>query len=471
MSKQIIFGQEARDALLRGVDVLANTVKVTLGPKGRNVVLESKYSSPLITNDGVTIAKEIELDNAFENMGAQLVKQVSTKTNDVAGDGTTTAAVLAQAITREGCKNCAAGANPVVLKKGISKATSYACKLLEKQSKPVSTSKEIMQVASISAGDEEVGKLIADAFEKVGRDGIITVEEGKTMKTQLTIAQGMQFDRGYISSYMATDQDKMIAELENALVLVTDKKISSLQELLPLLEQVASSGQKLLIVAEDVEGEALATLVLNKIRGTFACVAVRAPSFGDVRKAVLADLCAFTGATFVSSEFGMELKNCDMSVLGRARQIKIEKDKTIIVEGAGKKEDVDERICSIKNQLKTCAAGYDKEKLEGRLASLCGGVAVIEVGACTEVELKEKKLRIEDALAATRAASEEGIVCGGGVALLKISKEVAEFANSLEGDEKTGANIISRAICEPLKQICQNAGEDAGVVADKILWV
>ncbi|MEG1751785.1 MAG: chaperonin GroEL [Clostridia bacterium] len=469
MSKKIIYGDDARRALERGASILADTVKITLGPKGRNVVLDKKYGVPLITNDGVTIAKEIELPNAFENMGAQLIKEVSVKTNDVAGDGTTTAAVLAQSIIKEGIKNFAAGANPIILKKGIEKAVEVCVFDLKKQSKPVETSKEIAQVASISAGDEDVGKLIAKAMEKVGKDGIITVEESKTMKTELTVVEGMQFDRGYLSAYMCSDTEKMIAVLENPYVLITDKKITNLQDILPLLENLVKTGESLLIIADDVEGEALAALVLNKLRGTLNCVAVKAPSFGDKRKAMLEDISILTGGKVVCDELGLDVKNLTLDILGRARQIKVDKDNTIIVEGGGNKKQIDERINSIRSQIKLCESDYDKEKLNERLAKLSGGVAVIKVGSATEVEMKEKKLRIEDALSATKAASAEGIIAGGGVALLKTSTAIKKLIETLVGDEKTGAEIILRAIEEPMRQIAKNSGVDGGVVVNTIL--
>lgn len=468
MAKKIKYGEDARKALERGVNVLADTVKITLGPKGRNVVLDKKFSTPLITNDGVTIAKEIDLADPFENMGAQLIKEVSVKTNDVAGDGTTTACVLAQAIIREGLKNFTAGANPIILKKGIQKAIETATAELKKISKQVSTSKEIAQVASISAGDEEIGNLIAQAMEKVGADGVISVEEAKTMKTELSVVEGMQFDRGYLSPYMSTNMEKMIAELENPYILITDKKISTIQDILPLLEQIVKIGGKLLIIADDIEGEALATLVLNKLRGTFICVAVKAPAFGDKRKALLEDIAIVTGGKVISEELGLDLKQADLSMLGNARFVKVDKDNTTIVDGAGEKTDIADRIKSIKAQLETVTSDYDKEKLEERLAKLAGGVAVIKVGAATEVEMQEKKLRIEDALAATKAASQEGVVPGGGVALLKTAGKVNKLIEELSGDEKTGASIVLRAIEEPIRQIAKNSGVDGGVVVNKI---
>ena len=468
MAKQIKYGEDARKALEKGVNVLADTVKITLGPKGRNVVLDKKYGTPLITNDGVTIAKEIDLKDPFENMGAQLIKEVSVKTNDVAGDGTTTACVLAQAIIREGLKNFTAGANPIILKKGIQKAIETATAELKKISKEVSTSKEIAQVASISAGDEEIGNLIAKAMEKVGADGVISVEEAKTMKTELSVVEGMQFDRGYLSPYMSTNMEKMLAELENPYILITDKKISTIQDILPLLEQIVKTGSKLLIIADDIEGEALATLVLNKLRGTFICVAVKAPAFGDKRKALLEDIAIVTGGKVISEELGLDLKQTDLSMLGRARFVKVDKDNTTIVDGAGEKSDISDRVKSIRAQLETVTSDYDKEKLEERLAKLAGGVAVIKVGAATEVEMQEKKLRIEDALAATKAASQEGVVPGGGVALLKTSAKLNALVAKLSGDEKTGASIVLRAIEEPIRQIAKNSGVDGGVVVNKI---
>lgn len=468
MAKQIKYGEDARKALEKGVNVLADTVKITLGPKGRNVVLDKKYGTPLITNDGVTIAKEIDLKDPFENMGAQLIKEVSVKTNDVAGDGTTTACVLAQAIIREGLKNFTAGANPIILKKGIQKAIETATAELKKISKEVSTSKEIAQVASISAGDDEIGSLIAKAMEKVGADGVISVEEAKTMKTELSVVEGMQFDRGYLSPYMSTNMEKMVAELENPYILITDKKISTIQDILPLLEQIVKVGGKLLIIADDIEGEALATLVLNKLRGTFICVAVKAPAFGDKRKALLEDIAIVTGGKVISEELGLDLKQTDLSMLGRARFVKVDKDNTTVVDGAGEKNDIADRIKSIRAQLETVTSDYDKEKLEERLAKLAGGVAVIKVGAATEVEMQEKKLRIEDALAATKAASQEGVVPGGGVALLKTASKLNALVAKLSGDEKTGASIVLRAIEEPIRQIAKNSGVDGGVVVNKI---
>lgn len=468
MSKKILEGLEARKALENGVNTLANTVKITLGPKGRNVVLGKKYSTPLITNDGVTIAKEVELDNPFENVGAELIKEVSVKTNDVAGDGTTTACVLAQAIIREGMKNFVAGANPVILKKGIFKAVDVIVDELKKQSKPVENSNDIKQVASISAGDEQIGSLIADAMEKVGSDGIITVEESQTMKTELSIVEGMQFDRGYLSPYMCTSNEKMIAELDNPYILITDKKISNIQEILPLLEQIVKMSAKLLIIADDVEGEALTTLILNKLRGTFNCVAVKAPSFGEKRKAMLEDIAILTGGTLISDELGIDFKTVGIENLGRAKTVKVTKDDTTIVEGGGDANEIQARINSIKEQIKAQKSEYEIEKLNERLAKLAGGVAVIKVGSATEVEMKEKKLRIEDALSATKSASQEGVVVGGGVALLKTAKAVDELIATLSGDEKTGAIIVRNAIEEPIRQIAKNSGVDGGVVINKI---
>ena len=469
MAKLIKSGIEARSALERGVDTLANAVKVTLGPKGRNVVLDRKFQTPLITNDGVTIAKEIELEDVFENMGAQIVKEVSIKTNDVAGDGTTTAAVLAQAIIHEGMKNFAAGANPIVLKKGIKKAVDIVVAELKKMSKPIEDSKAISQVASISAGDEEVGKLISQAMQKVGNDGVITVEESKTMETELVVVEGMQFDRGYASSYMSTNMEKMVAELDDPFILITDKKISNTQEILPVLEQVVKTGRKLLIIADDVEGEALATLVINKLRGTFTCVAVKAPGFGDRRKAMIEDIAILTGGNVISEELGRTLNAATIEDLGRAHQVVVTKDDTTIVQGAGDSEALKDRVNAIKAQIETCTSDYDREKLQERLAKLSGGVAVIRVGSATEVEMKEKKLRIDDALAATRAAVEEGIVPGGGVALLRTIPALNKEIIKLDGDEKIGAMIILKAMQAPIRQIAQNAGIDGGVVVDKIL--
>ena len=468
MAKQIQFGEQARRSLEKGVNALADTVKITLGPKGRNVVLDKKYGAPLITNDGVTIAKEIELEDPFENMGAQLVKEVSTKTNDVAGDGTTTATLLAQAIIREGLRNLAAGANPMVLKKGIEAATEAAVEGLRNLSQPINGKQAIAQVAANSAADETIGKLISDAMEIVGADGVITVEESKTMTTGMTTVEGMQFDRGYASAYMVTDTEKMEAVLDDPLVLITDKKISVIQEVLPVLEQVVQTGKKLLIIAEDVEGEALSTLVVNKLRGTFTCVAVKAPGFGDRRKEMLQDIAILTGGTVISSETGMELKEADLSLLGRARQIKVNKENTTIVGGAGDKADIEARVNVIKAQIAETTSDYDREKLQERLAKLAGGVAVIQVGAATEIEMKERKLRIEDALAATRAATEEGIVPGGGIALLSVLPQVqAELANHA-GDAKTGVQIVLRALEEPIRQIAMNAGIDGSVIVENI---
>ena len=469
MAKQFKYGEEARRALETGVNILADTVKITLGPKGRNVVLDKKYGAPLINNDGVTIAKEIELEDPFENMGAQLVKEVSVKTNDVAGDGTTTAAVLAQAIFHEGVKNIAAGANPMVLRKGIMAAVDTAVDSLKSISKPIESKTAISQVASISAGDESVGSLIADAMEKVGKDGVITVEESKTLDTNLTIVEGMQFDRGYASSYMVTDTDKMEAVLDNPLILITEKKISSIQEILPVLEQVVQAGRKLLIIAEDVEGEALATLVVNKIRGTFTCVAVKAPGFGDRRKAMLQDIAILTGGQVISEELGLELKDTTMDMLGNARQVKVDKENTTIVEGAGSADAIKARVASIKAQIEETTSDYDREKLAERLAKLAGGVAVINVGAATEVEMKERKLRIEDALAATRAAVEEGIVPGGGTSFISAIPAVKALVEKLSGDEKTGAAIIMKALEAPIRQIAANAGLEGSVIVDKVL--
>ena len=469
MAKQFKYGEEARRALETGVNILADTVKITLGPKGRNVVLDKKYGAPLINNDGVTIAKEIELEDPFENMGAQLVKEVSVKTNDVAGDGTTTAAVLAQAIFHEGVKNIAAGANPMVLRKGIMAAVDTAVDSLKSISKPIESKTAISQVASISAGDESVGSLIADAMEKVGKDGVITVEESKTLDTNLTIVEGMQFDRGYASSYMVTDTDKMEAVLDNPLILITEKKISSIQEILPVLEQVVQAGRKLLIIAEDVEGEALATLVVNKIRGTFTCIAVKAPGFGDRRKAMLQDIAILTGGQVISEELGLELKDTTMDMLGNARQVKVDKENTTIVEGAGSADAIKARVASIKAQIEETTSDYDREKLAERLAKLAGGVAVINVGAATEVEMKERKLRIEDALAATRAAVEEGIVPGGGTSFISAIPAVKALVEKLSGDEKTGAAIIMKALEAPIRQIAANAGLEGSVIVDKVL--
>ena len=468
MAKQLKYGEDARRALEKGVNALADTVKITLGPKGRNVVLDKKYGAPLITNDGVTIAKEIELEDPFENMGAQLVKEVSTKTNDVAGDGTTTATLLAQAIVREGLKNLAAGANPMVLKKGIEAATDAAVAALKEQSQPINGKQAIAQVASISAGDEAVGKLISDAMETVGADGVITVEESKTMTTGMTTTEGMMFDRGYASAYMVTDPEKMECVYDDPAILITDKKISNIQEVLPLLEQIVQAGKKLLIIAEDVEGEALSTLVVNKLRGVFNCVAVKAPGFGDRRKEMLQDIAILTGGTVVSAETGMDLKEADMSVLGQARQIKVTKENTTIVGGVGDVAAIKARIAQIRAQIEETTSDYDKEKLQERLAKLAGGVAVIQVGAATEVEMKERKLRIEDALAATRAAAEEGIVPGGGIALLNTLNAVKAIENKFTGDAKTGVQIVLRALEEPIRQISANAGVDGSVVVENV---
>lgn len=466
MAKEIRFSEDARRAMLRGVDALANVVKVTLGPKGRNVVLEKKFGSPLITNDGVTIAKEIELEDSFENMGAQLVKEVATKTNDVAGDGTTTATVLAQAMIREGLKNVTAGANPMVIRKGIDKAVRAAVEKLQAISKQVEGRNDIAQVAAISAADEEVGQLIADAMEKVGKDGVITVEESKGFQTDLEVVEGMQFDRGYISPYMITDTDKMIAVLDNPYILITDKKITNIQEILPVLEKVVQSGKQLLIIAEDVEGEAQATLIVNRLRGTFTCVAVKAPGFGDRRKAMLQDIAALTGGQVITEELGLELKSTSVQQLGTARQVRVSKENTIIVDGAGDSADIQARVNQIKAQIEETTSDFDREKLQERLAKLAGGVAVIKVGAATETELKERKLRIEDALNATRAAVEEGIVSGGGTALVNVYNAVA--AVQANGDEKTGVNIILRALEEPIRTIAANAGQEGSVVVERL---
>lgn len=466
MAKEIRFSEDARRAMLRGVDALANVVKVTLGPKGRNVVLEKKFGSPLITNDGVTIAKEIELEDAFENMGAQLVKEVATKTNDVAGDGTTTATVLAQAMIREGLKNVTAGANPMVIRKGIDKAVRAAVERLQEISKQVEGRSDIAQVAAISAADEEVGQLIADAMEKVGKDGVITVEESKGFQTDLEVVEGMQFDRGYISPYMITDTDKMIAVLDNPYILITDKKITNIQEILPVLEKVVQSGKQLLIIAEDVEGEAQATLIVNRLRGTFTCVAVKAPGFGDRRKAMLQDIAALTGGQVITEELGLDLKSTSIQQLGTARQVRVSKENTIIVDGAGDPADIQARVSQIKAQIEETTSDFDREKLQERLAKLAGGVAVIKVGAATETELKERKLRIEDALNATRAAVEEGIVSGGGTALVNVYNAVA--AVQAEGDEKTGVNIILRALEEPIRTIASNAGQEGSVIVERL---
>ncbi len=469
MAKQLKYGEEARKALQKGVDTLADTVKITLGPKGRNVVLERKFGAPLITNDGVTIAKDIELEDAFENMGASLVKEVSTKTNDVAGDGTTTAVVLAQAMINEGLKNVAAGANPIILKKGINGAVNVAVNRLKEISKPVKDKTSIGQVASISAGDETVGALISEAMEKVGKDGVITIEESKTMKTELTTVEGMQFDRGYASAYMVTNTDKMEAVLESPVILITDKKISSIQEILPIVEPIAQQGMRLLIIAEEVEGDALAALVVNKLKGVFNCVAVKAPGFGDRRKAMLEDIAVLTGGTVISSELGYEFKDVTLDMLGKAQTVKVDKDNTTIINGAGRPEEIEARKQAIKSQIEVTTSDYDKEKLQERLAKLSGGVAVINVGAATEIEMKEKKLRIEDALNATKAAVQEGIVPGGGIALISTIKELEKYAETLTGDEKTGAQIVLKAVQSPLRQIALNAGLDGAVILNEIL--
>ncbi len=469
MAKNIIFGEEARKSLQTGVDKLANAVKVTLGPKGRNVVLDKKYGSPLITNDGVTIAKEIELEDAFENMGAQLVKEVSVKTNDAAGDGTTTATVLAQALINEGMKNVAAGANPMVVKKGIKTAVDTAIATIIENSKKVSGSDDIARVATVSSGDAQIGSLIAEAMEKVSADGVITVEESKTAETYSEVVEGMQFDRGYITPYMVTDTDKMEAVIDDAYILITDKKISNIQEILPLLEQIVQSGKKLVIVAEDIEGEALSTLIVNKLRGTFTCVAVKAPGFGDRRKEMLRDIAILTGGEVITEELGLELKDASVMQLGRARQVKVTKENTVIVDGAGDKTAIKDRVAQIRNEIAITTSEFDREKLQERLAKLAGGVAVIKVGAATEIEMKDKKLRIEDALAATKAAVEEGIVAGGGVALLNAIPAVAELAAKSEGDEKTGVNIVLKSLEAPIRQIAYNAGIEGSVIIDKIL--
>ena len=468
MSKLIKRGDEARKALEAGVNQLADTVKVTLGPKGRNVVLDKKFGSPLITNDGVTIAKEIELDDPFENMGAQLVKEVATKTNDIAGDGTTTATLLAQALVREGMKNVTAGANPMILRGGVQKATQVAVEAIEKNSHKVDGTKDIARVAAVSSASDEIGQLIADAMEKVTSDGVITVEESKTAETYSEVVEGMMFDRGYITPYMATDTDKMVAELDDPYILITDKKISNIQEILPLLEQVVQSGKKLLIIAEDVEGEALTTLILNKLRGTFTCVAVKAPGFGDRRKEMLQDIAILTGGQVISEELGLELKDTQVTQLGHARQVKVDKENTIIVDGAGNSEDIKARVGQIRGQIETTSSEFDKEKLQERLAKLAGGVAVIKVGAATEIEMKEKKLRIEDALAATKAAVEEGIVAGGGTALIDAIPAVKAYVETVEGDEKTGASIVLKALEEPVRQIAINAGIEGSVIVEQL---
>lgn len=468
MAKEIIYGVEARKALEKGVNKLADTVRVTLGPKGRNVVLDKSFGTPLITNDGVTIAKEIEIEDPFENMGAQILKEVATKTNDVAGDGTTTATVLAQAMISEGMKNLAAGANPIILRRGMKKATDVAVDAIVKMSSKLTGKDQIARVAAISAGDDTVGQLVADAMEKVSNDGVITVEESKTMKTELELVEGMQFDRGYISAYMCTDMDKMEAVIEDPYILITDKKISNIQEILPLLEKIVQAGAKLLIIAEDVEGEALTTIVLNKLRGTFLCVAVKAPGYGDRRKAMLQDIAILTGGTVITDELGLDLKETTLDQLGRAKLVKVQKENTIIVDGEGRKEDIEARINQIKTQIEETTSEFDKEKLQERLAKLAGGVAVIKVGAATETEMKESKLRLEDALAATRAAVEEGIVAGGGSVFIHAAKEVAKLAETLEGDEKTGANIILKALEYPLYCIVENAGLEGSVVVAKV---
>ena len=468
MAKQIVYGEDARKALQSGIDQLADTVKITLGPKGRNVVLDKKFGAPLITNDGVTIAKEIELEDAFENMGAQLVKEVSVKTNDVAGDGTTTATLLAQALVNEGMKNVAAGANPMVLKKGISMAVDEAVKAITENSKAISGTDDIARVATISSADEYIGKLIAEAMEKVSTDGVITVEESKTAETYSEVVEGMMFDRGYIAPYMVTDTDKMVAEIDDALILITDKKISNTQEILPLLEQIVQSGRKLVIIAEDVEGEALTTLVLNKLRGTFTCVAVKAPGFGDRRKEMLQDIAILTGGTVITSDLGLELKDATIDQLGRARQVKITKEDTIIVDGQGDQNEIKNRVNQIRQQIENTTSDFDREKLQERLAKLAGGVAVIKVGASTEIEMKEKKMRIEDALSATKAAVEEGIVAGGGVALINAIPAVAKLLDTTTGDTKTGVQIVLRALEAPIKQIAKNAGLEGSVIVENI---
>ena len=468
MAKQIIFGEEARKAIERGVNQLADTVKITLGPKGRNVVLDKKFGAPLITNDGVTIAKEIELEDPFENMGAQLIKEVSTKTNDVAGDGTTSATVLAQAMINEGLKNLAAGANPMTMRRGIKKATDAAVEAIRANSQPVSGSGDIARVGAISSGDDVIGTLIAEAMEKVSQNGVITIEESKTADTYSEVVEGMQFDRGYLSPYMATDTEKMEAVLEDALILITDKKVTNIQEILPLLEQIVKAGRKLLIIAEDVEGEALATIILNKLRGTFTCVCVKAPGFGDRRKEMLQDIAVLTGSQVISSDLGMELKDAQIEMLGQARQVKVTKENTVIVDGAGEAADIKARIAQINAQIETTTSEYDKEKLQERLAKLSGGVAVIKVGAATETEMKEKKLRIEDALNATRAAVEEGIVAGGGTAYVAAAKAADALVATLDGDEKTGASIIAKALRAPIMQIAANAGLEGAVILDKV---
>ncbi|MBO5254189.1 MAG: chaperonin GroEL [Clostridia bacterium] len=468
MAKQIIYGEDARKALLGGINKLADTVKITLGPKGRNVVLDKKFGAPLITNDGVTIAKEVELEDAFENMGAQLVKEVATKTNDVAGDGTTTATLLAQALIREGMKNVTAGANPMVLRKGMQGATDVAVKAVMENAKKVSGTQDIARVAAVSSGSEQIGTLIADAMEKVTADGVITVEESKTAETYSEVVEGMMFDRGYITPYMVTDTDKMVAVIDDAFILITDKKISNIQEILPVLEQIVQSGKKLVIIAEDIEGEALTTLILNKLRGTFTCVAVKAPGFGDRRKEMLIDIATLTGGQVISSELGLELKDTTLAQLGRARQVKIDKENTIIVDGAGNPAAIQSRVAQIRTQIETTTSDFDREKLQERLAKLAGGVAVIKVGAATEIEMKEQKLRIEDALAATKAAVEEGIVAGGGTALIDAIPAVKDYVAALEGDEKTGAAIVLKALEEPVRQIAANAGLEGSVIIENL---
>lgn len=468
MAKQIIYGEEARKSLQAGIDKLADTVKITLGPKGRNVVLDKKFGAPLITNDGVTIAKEIDLEDPFENMGAQLVKEVSTKTNDAAGDGTTTATLLAQALIREGMKNVTAGANPMVIKRGIEKAVDASVEEIKKNSRKVGNNDEIARVATVSSGSETVGKLIAEAMEKVSADGVITIEESKTAETYSEVVEGMQFDRGYISPYMATDADKMVADLDDPYILITDKKISVIQDILPLLEQIVKTGSKLLIIAEDIEGEALTTLILNKLRGTFNCVAVKAPGFGDRRKEMLKDIAILTGGQVITSELGIELADATIDMLGRAKQVKVSKENTIIVDGMGDPQAIKDRVSQIRNAIEDTTSEFDKEKLQERLAKLAGGVAVIKVGAATEIEMKEKKLRIEDALAATKAAVEEGIVAGGGTALINAMPAVEALIGTLEGDEKTGAKIVLRALEEPVRQIAANAGLEGSVIIDNI---
>ena len=468
MAKEIKFGADARAALEAGVDKLANTVKVTLGPKGRNVVLDKSFGAPLITNDGVTIAKDVELEDGFENMGAQLVNEVATKTNDVAGDGTTTATVLAQAMVNEGMKNLAAGANPIILRKGMKQACDCAVEAIAQMSSKVTGKDQIARVAAISAGDDAVGEMVADAMEKVSNDGVITIEESKTMKTELDLVEGMQFDRGYVSAYMATDMDKMVADLDNPYILITDKKISNIQEILPLLEEIVQSGAKLLIIAEDVEGQALTTLVINRLRGTFNVVAVKAPGYGDRRKAMLEDIAILTGGQVISEEVGLELKDTTLDMLGRAKSVKVQKENTVIVDGAGDKDAIAARVAQIKAQIEETTSDFDREKLQERLAKLAGGVAVVRVGAATETEMQEAKLRMEDALAATRAAVEEGIISGGGSAYIHASKKVAKLASTLEGDEKTGANIILKALEAPLKTIAYNAGLEGSVIINKV---